>query len=326
MSGIVLASVGLTYASAPVNTSLPVISGTVAAGNTLSVSTGTWAAQPAPTYTYQWQEGTTNISGATSSTLLLTLDYVGSTIRCIVTATNSEGSASATSASTSAVAVPAIGASIAGGYYAGQISTSGNGVATHFLIVAPESSGALYFPGDTWYYTNQYTPPSGTASRIDGPSNTAAQIADGGSDYPAATFCDGLTIGGYSDWYFPAIDELEICYYNLKPTTDTNTTSFGANNYSVPKRTSNYTTTVPGRTSVTAFRSGGSEAFDFDPTGYPESGYWSSTVDPTSGGGFANVTAYSLAFAAYSGTTAGTQYLAATFAYQPVRAVRRVAV
>lgn len=320
MSGIVLASIGLTYASAPVNTSLPVISGTARAGQTLSVSTGSWVGQPAPTYTYQWQEGTTNISGATSNTYALDLDDVGSTFRCIVTATNSEGSASATSASTSAVAVPSLGASIAGGYYAGQISTSGNGTATHYLIVAPMSSGY-----DFLQYGNSYGGSGiiyNCTSRIDGPTNTSLLDTEP-SIYDAAAFCAGLSIGGYSDWYLPAVDELEVCYYNLKPTTDSNNTSFGANNYSVPKRTTNYTTTVPGRTSATDFISGNSQAFDG--VAFPIYSWWSSTF------AYENIFfewyCYGIAFKDISsGPTSGTQVEINHLNYANVRAVRRVAV
>jgi hypothetical protein len=88
----------------PVNTVLPVISGTVEVGQTLTASTGTWSNTPT-SYSYQWQQGTTDISGATSSTYVIYGAYGGSTIRCKVTATNAVGSATATSAST----VPALG-------------------------------------------------------------------------------------------------------------------------------------------------------------------------------------------------------------------------
>ena len=47
------------------------------------------------------------------------------------------------------------------------------------------------------------------------------------ASHPAAQFCEGLTIGGFSDWYMPARNELEICYYNLKPTTQNNNTGGG---------------------------------------------------------------------------------------------------
>jgi len=40
--------------------------------------------------------------------------------------------------------------------------------------------------------------------------------------YPAAWFCTGLNIGGKTDWYLPARDELELAWRNLKPTADAN--------------------------------------------------------------------------------------------------------
>src|SRR3954467_10464992 len=89
--------------SAPVNTVLPAISGTPTQGQTLSVSNGTWTNSPT-SYAYQWKASGSNISGATSSTYLLTASEVGATITCTVTATNAGGSASATSAATGAVA------------------------------------------------------------------------------------------------------------------------------------------------------------------------------------------------------------------------------
>lgn len=157
----------------------------------------------------------------------------------------------------------AIGAPYEGGYYAGQISTSANSVATHNLVVGPLSTAQN--TSVQWKTTNTTT--DGTSSVIDGPSNSAVM---NDANHPAAQFCEGLTIGGYSDWYMPAKDELEVCYYNLKPTTGANATEGGANPYSVPARASNYTSGIPTQTSAAAFRSGGSEAF---------SGvvYWAST-------------------------------------------------
>ena len=102
-------------------------------------------------------------------------------------------------------------------------------------------------------------------------------VAAGNSTiYPLANFCNDLVIGGFSDWYMPAKNELEICYYNLKPSTDTNNTSFGTNANSVPTRTSNYTNSVPAQTSATNFRvPSGAEKFG-DNNSYPDK-YWSST-------------------------------------------------
>ena len=106
MSGILMASVGNSYGSAPVNTVAPVVSGTATVGQTLSTTNGTWLGAPAPTFTYQWQRGITNIGGATSSTYLLVAADYSFTVRCIVTATNSvaPSGVSAASNSTSIVA------------------------------------------------------------------------------------------------------------------------------------------------------------------------------------------------------------------------------
>jgi hypothetical protein len=78
-----------------------------------------------------------------------------------------------------------------------------------------------------------------------------------------AQFCEGRTIGGFSDWYMPAKNELEVCYFNLKPSTDLNNTASGINANAVPARASNYTTSNPAQTSATAFQSGNSEAYDY---------------------------------------------------------------
>lgn len=158
---------------------------------------------------------------------------------------------------------PAIGSAFQGGYYAGQISTAGNGVADFYLVVAPKSSGEN--SSKQWKTSNTST--SGTSSVIDGPTNSSNM---NNASHPAAQFCEGLTIGGYSDWYMPAKNELEVCYYNLKPTTANNSTSSGTNTNAVPSRGSNYTTSVPAQTSATDFQTGNSQAFA---AGF----YWSST-------------------------------------------------
>jgi hypothetical protein len=105
---------------APTNYALPVVSGTATVGQTLSCTTGGWNGYPAPTYAYQWVRGAaTNISGATSSTYTLVDADYNNAIKCTVTATNSAGSANATSAATATVAgivpgTPTIGTATAG--------------------------------------------------------------------------------------------------------------------------------------------------------------------------------------------------------------------
>jgi hypothetical protein len=156
--------------------------------------------------------------------------------------------------------LPAIGDAFRGGYYAGLISHTANGVATHALIVAPRATGA-----STALKWQSSTSTTGATSPFDGAANTALMTSS-----PAADFCTGLSIGGYSDWHLPSRYELEIAYYNLKPTTNSNNTSLGINPYSVPERTVNYTAGDPAQTSVAAFQSGGAEAF-------PAVVHWSST-------------------------------------------------
>ena len=153
-------------------------------------------------------------------------------------------------------ALPEIGDFYQGGYFAGYISQTADGNATHGLIVAPAASG--YNGESTLQWKTSNTSTSGTSSEYDGAANTA-NMAD--ANHPAANYCAGLSIGGYSDWYLPARDELEIAYYNLKPTTNRNSTSYGTNSYAVPQRGSNYTAGDPAQTSVAAFQSGGAEDF-----------------------------------------------------------------
>lgn len=87
----------------PVNTSAPVVSGTASIGSTLACTTGSWS--PAATsYAYQWQRDGSDIAGATGSNYTLVSGDAGHTIRCVVTATNSGGSASANS---NGIAIPA---------------------------------------------------------------------------------------------------------------------------------------------------------------------------------------------------------------------------
>lgn len=79
--------------AAPINTVLPVISGTLNVGDTLSVTTGTWTGNPIPTYTYQWRVDGSDVGGATTNSYVLQPGDATFMVDCRVTATNSEGSA-----------------------------------------------------------------------------------------------------------------------------------------------------------------------------------------------------------------------------------------
>ena len=140
-----------TPAQPPANTVAPAVTGTAQARQTLSCSTGTWTGSATITYAYQWQYGTTNISGATSSTYVIDQVYVGSTIRCVVTATNGGGSVSANSNATSAVTAnvplaPTIGTATATAYNSATVTftaPSTNGGATITTYTATSSPGGL---------------------------------------------------------------------------------------------------------------------------------------------------------------------------------------
>ena len=195
------------------------------------------------------------------------------------------------------IVVPAIGASFQGGFFAGYISHTANSVATHALIVAPAATGAS---NQQWKTSDTTT--AGTTSDFDGAANSA-NMND--ANHPAAQFCEDLSIGGYTDWYLPARDELEIAYYNLKPTTTSNDTGYGINAYSVPARGSNYTAGTPAQTTVTAFQTGNSEAF-------VAAYHWSSTEN-------SSTNAWDLGF------SVGDQGLSSKGSTNRVRAFRKLA-
>ena len=164
-----------------------------------------------------------------------------------------------------------------GGFFAGKIVVGGS---TYALVVAPKASGEN--TSRQWKTSNDTT--AGTLSLNDGLSNSNAM---NNASHPAAQFCRALTIGGYSDWYLPSRDELEIVYRNCKPNSTANTvyasriTNFGAgyngvdsngNGYnanSLPVGTA-YTASNPTTSVSAAYVTGGAEAFS-------ASWYWSST-------------------------------------------------
>jgi hypothetical protein len=180
-----------------------------------------------------------------------------------------------------------LGLPIDGGFFGGYISHTADGNPTHALIVAPRETGATgagYTLTTNLQWKTALTTTTSTTSSFDGAANTAAMVTAGIASHPAAQFCVNLSIGGYSDWYLPARFELDIAYYNLKSTTASNSTSWGINDYSVPKRTANNTAGDPAQTSVTAFKDTGSEPFV---TGF----HWSSTEGSSTGAwglGFSN--------------------------------------
>jgi hypothetical protein len=103
---VLASSATAAASSAPQNVSAPVVSGTAQRGDVLTTSTGSWSGTPTA-YAYHWQRCSptcSNISGATVSSYKLQAADVGNTVRSVVTASNSGGSATADSAQTSTVA------------------------------------------------------------------------------------------------------------------------------------------------------------------------------------------------------------------------------
>lgn len=152
---------------------------------------------------------------------------------------------------TTAVDVPTIpGTAFAGGFYAGRFRLNG---LLYALVVSPAASGALQ---RAWSTTTPMTDQN--TSAIDGYFNSNINVT---AARPICQAVKALTIGGFTDWYIPSRNEIEIMYRNLKPTTAANVTTMGVNPDSVPVGTA-YTATDPAQTAVLAFRTGGSESFN----------------------------------------------------------------
>lgn len=90
---------------APVNSVAPAITGDGTVGVILSVNTGTWTGYTND-YTYQWKLDGAPILGATHASYTPLEAQIDSDITCTVTATNSGGTASETSAAVTVKAAP----------------------------------------------------------------------------------------------------------------------------------------------------------------------------------------------------------------------------
>ena len=169
-------------------------------------------------------------------------------------------------------------------------------MARYRVVVAPKASGenvsVILKDASTAFPTACQTLTEGWTA------TEAMKNADTSTVYPAAHWARALSIGGRTDWYIPARDELELCWRNLKPVTSNNSTlnrptgqafsyanngsvgdianTHGTNNNSSPTGSA-YTPSVPGQTESTPFRTGGAEAYEFG-SAY----YWSCTEYSTS--------------------------------------------
>lgn len=170
----------VTYSGAPaspVNSgATPSVGGTASDGQTLSAAAGTWDGLPTPTFAYQWRRcdasgaSCADIAGATSSTYAVTSGDVGSTIRVVVTASNSQGTASVASSPTAVVAVAAPANSVAP-------AVSGSAVDT---AVMTASSGTWSGAGPiTYAYQWQSCVAPGSCVDIVGETSNSMSLASG---------------------------------------------------------------------------------------------------------------------------------------------------
>ena len=94
---------------APSNLALPAIGGIAQHGEVLSATTGSWRGSAPISYAYRWQrcdkaaENCADIPGETEDVYVVRLADGGSTVRVVVTASNSAGTASAASVPTAVV-------------------------------------------------------------------------------------------------------------------------------------------------------------------------------------------------------------------------------
>ena len=103
----------------PAATTLPTVTGTAQAGQTLTSSVGTWSGAPT-SFSYQWRRcdatgaNCAAIVGAMSSTYTLTPGDIGATVSLVVTATGKGGSTSATAVTTAPIVAAPVPAAVPG--------------------------------------------------------------------------------------------------------------------------------------------------------------------------------------------------------------------
>jgi hypothetical protein len=152
-----------TEVSAPTNSVAPAISGTKSVGQTLTSSTGTWSGTPT-SYAYQWKRADTSsgsytdISGANTSTYVLTSDDVSKFIKVGVIATNAAGSSSQTlSTATTAISAVAPSAPVINSITAGDgqlsvnftASSNGGSAITNYKYSINGSTYTAFSPSTT---------------------------------------------------------------------------------------------------------------------------------------------------------------------------------
>ena len=155
--------------------------------------------------------------------------------------------------------LPQIGTPLAGGFYAGRFQNA----AAHFALIVSPAAGDIE---GTWGEPGKML--DGCRNFVDGKQNTI-DLAEAGSEL--ARLLMQLDINGFTDWFLPARDQLELLYRNLKPTTEETWGSYmdGHNTHSVPPGDL-YTNGKPVQTDIVAFQEDGDHALH-------DTWYWTST-------------------------------------------------
>jgi hypothetical protein len=176
---------------------------------------------------------------------------------------------------TSAAFTLRIGSPLGGGYFGGQIKVfageEGGGLPAvdtiYNLIVSPYNPGQYTVPVSAVQYklTDDGDPNPPSQNLVYG---NLQSTASNDANHPIFQWVKSLTIGGFTDWYIPALYESAVLYFFLKPTTTANETTSG----SIPNSLAPYTpntnygpgfpnvTTADGTNGTGNFQSGGSEA------------------------------------------------------------------
>jgi Ig domain of plant-specific actin-binding protein len=163
---------------APENLAVPSIVGNPTTEDTLTAQPGMWLGSEPITYSYQWQkcngagEECANIEGATAETYTLPEGDIGSTLRVVVSAGNSEGSASATSSPTDVIGAPGVPASTEGPVIEGTAK-----VGERLFVDNGTWSGSL--PLSYYYKWERCNPAGASCSAIEGATKPSYTVMSG---------------------------------------------------------------------------------------------------------------------------------------------------
>jgi hypothetical protein len=211
----------------PANTVAPAVSGTAVVGQVLTTTNGTWTNSPS-SYSYQWKRGATNI-GTNATTYTLVAADAGNTsnITCVVTATNTVGSANATSNTTAQIltvrtsafltASAISDATIRGGLNTFDIGLISNSLDTKMSAIYPLVGGTA--STHKWNFMNA----------VD--TNAAYRLTFGGTVTHNANGITGNGTNGYADTYF--VPSTRWSAGNAHISTYDRTSTVGVGNYTI---------------------------------------------------------------------------------------------